>query len=182
MTKRNRKILTISLALLVFILAEVIYCRPISLATLGGWGKGPVDRAFVFYQIGHQDTPGSEMEYETGDADYRPDTATDAEREAWEDLISSIRVRRGPFNWMGVLDAPTRSFQFTDGTVAWNLYVICYDKYTVDLQYNTNTGRFLYFAKRMRNSLSCTVLNSEEVCAKMDALIERFGKAQEYTS
>jgi len=173
MTERKRKIIGNGLVFAAIFLAVAIYCRPVSLRDLGSWNDDAEPYAYVSYEIWRVKLQRDN--WFAGSYD-----AAGEEQEAWDDLISSIRVCRMPFNWLGNLHPGAGAHQLIEGQAEWNLHTFPNNDTDspVGLQYY-GENRFCYSAKALNRNLPCIVLNSEEICAKIDALIAQYGETQE---
>lgn len=172
MTDKKRKIIGNALAFAVIILAALIYCRPVPLSALGGWGDDPDIFAYLYCESYHTNDRG-ELAAEV----YTVDSAAGAA--AWSDLLDSIRVCRMPFNWLGNLHPGAGAHQLADGMTDWSLHA--HDQNTeggmVGLQ-SYGEGRFCYTTPKLDRYLSCAVKDADEIQQKIDALMEQYGVKQ----
>ena len=168
MTDKKRKIIGNSLVFAVLILAALIYCRPVPLSALGGWGDDPDVYADLYYEIYHTNDRG-QLAAEVYNA-----ASANGE---WSDLLDSIRVCRMPFNWLGDLLPGAGAHQLADGMVDWNLHA--HDQSTESSMVGLQTygeGRFCYTTPKLDRYLPCYVQNAEEVHARAMALLEQYGQ------
>lgn len=170
--EKKRRLIGNALVLLVLILAALIYCRPVPLSVLGGWDEDAVLYPYLSYQINFPDRPG--QSWEDYEAQYPLDDP--AAQEEWNDLIASIRVRRMPLNWMGRFypGRPTHQL-WPEGKPVWRLNMFSEDSERVQLCFY-NDRDMVYSNARGAGELPCTIVNQDEICAKIDALIAQYGE------
>ncbi len=172
MTDKKRKLIGNGLVFALIFVALAVYCRPIPLTRLLDIPEGEVSEGYVTYPVFQNEPPlGIDMFLVTTYAE----NETPVPKETWDAWIASIRVRRGPLNWLGNLYP---SGGVTDLEEPWALYLTKADGSHLGSLHSYDGSRFGYTTPKLDRYLPCYVQNADEVCAQAMTLLDQYGKQQ----
>lgn len=174
MTDKKRKLIGNALVFAVIVIAALIYCRPLSLAELLDIPEGEAPDGYIVYPMFQNEPPIRIDMYQVTTYEQNENPVPKEEWDAW---IASIRVRRGPLNWLGNL-YPS-SWGHTDVEEPWYLYLTREDGSHFGSLNSYGDGRFDYTGGDLNKYLPCYVQNADEVHAQAMALFNQYGQTND---
>lgn len=166
MTKRKRTVIGNTLVFAAIVIAVLIYCRPVSLMELSGTEEFP---AFIWvrWEVAQEEPPHDRVIYEV-----RSEWEIPAAQEALETLFSTIRVRRGPLNWLGSL-YPSTGHILQD--TPWYMEFFTQDGSRLGSLHYYGGYQFDYNIMGLDVYLPCYMQNADEICTMMDTIFAQYG-------
>lgn len=173
MTDKKRKLIGNALVFAVIVIAALIYCRPLTLTELLDIPEGEAPDGYIVYPIFQNEPP---IGIDTYLVTAYEQNENPVPKEEWDAWIASIRIRRGPLNWLGNLYPSPGGHSRID--TPWYLYLTKEDGGHFGNINFYGDGRFDYTGENLNKYLPCYVQNANEVHAQAMALLDRYGKQQ----